>query len=251
MQSPVYPRLSANDQHKVLARILERCAPADGQRPVIVFDLDGTLMDNRPRTALILRELGDAWAPTYPALTAKLRAVTSADLAYLIGDSLVKLNIAERDTAMYGEAEGFWKARFFTDEYLKHDIALAGAAKFAHTCYERGANLVYFTGRDLPKMSLGSFQSLRDLGFPIGVPGTELVLKPDFDTPDELYKRTWGPRLGRAGKVVAVFDNEPANCNNLLHIYEGCDSVFIDTQHYPGAPALDPKVHILGDFVMA
>lgn len=251
MQKSPYTRLSADQQHDVLTRILARCVPQSGVPAVVVFDLDGTLMDNRPRTALILRELGDAWAPSYPQLAATLRHVRSEDLAYLIGDSLVKLGIAERGTALYGEGEGFWKARFFTDEYLRHDIEVAGAARFAHACYERGANLVYFTGRDLPKMSLGSFQSLRDLGFPIGVPGTELVLKPDFDTPDELYKRTWGPRLGRAGKVVAVFDNEPANCNNLLEIYEGCDSVFIDTQHFPGAPALDTRVHVLGDFVMA
>jgi hypothetical protein len=251
MSTPEYQRLSAQKQHDVLTRILERCAPSAGGPAVVVFDLDGTLMDNRPRTALILRELGDAWAPTHPELAVKLRNVRADDLAYLIGDTLTKLHIAERGTERFGEAEGFWKARFFTDEYLRHDIALLGATHFAHACYERGANLVYFTGRDLPKMSLGSFQSLRDLGFPIGLPGTELVLKPDFDTPDELYKRTWGPRLGRAGKVVAVFDNEPANCNNLLEIYQGCDSVFIDTQHFPGAPALHPDVHVLGDFVLS
>jgi hypothetical protein len=99
-------------------------------------------------------------------------------------------------------------------------------------------------------MGIGSFRSLRDLGFPIGVPGTELVLKPDANMPDEAYKRLEGPKLARVGKVVAVFDNEPSNCNTLLEMNPGCTSVLLDTQHLPGAPPLNPSVHVIRDFVM-
>jgi hypothetical protein len=146
------------------------------------------------------------------------------------------------------EAEAYWRDRFFADPHLVHDVALAGARDFAHACHAAGAVLVYLTGRDLPLMSVGTFKSLRDLGFPIGVPGTELVLKPDAAMPDEAFKRLSAPDLARVGHVVAAFDNEPANCNVFRAHYPDAHVVFVDTQHMPGAPALEPGVHVVRDF---
>ena len=242
-----YSRLPTTEKHALLRRIVERSAPSSGRSKVVVFDLDGTLMDNRPRTSLILRELGEQWRASNPGAAEILAGVAPADLLYLMRDSLEKLNV---DAALHAEAERFWRERFFADDYMRHDVALPGAVSFAKACYETGAVLVYFTGRDLANMSVGSWKSLRDLGFPIGLPGTELVVKPAFDIPDETFKRDFGPRLSRLGDVVAVFDNEPGNCNVLLEQHPGSDSVFVDTQHLPGAPALHPKVHVVDDFLM-
>ena len=99
-------------------------------------------------------------------------------------------------------------------------------------------------------MGLGSFQSLRDLGCPIGIVGTELVCKPDAKFPAELFKRTEGPKLRRVGRVVAAFDNEPANCNAFLEMNPDADGVFVDTQHLPGAPPLDKRAQVVTDFRM-
>ena len=242
-----YPRLPNEDKHALLRRIVERSVPSGGRSRVIAFDLDGTLMDNRPRTCAILHELGETWREAHPTESATLREAQPGDLLYLMKDSLTKLGIA---TALMAEAEAFWKARFFADDHIRHDVPLPGAVEFARACYEKGAIITYFTGRDLPAMSVGSWKSLRDRGFPIGLPGTELILKPAFDIPDDVFKREFGPRLGRLGDVIAVFDNEPANCNILLEQHPGTDSIFIDTQHLPGAPPLDPRVHVVADFDM-
>lgn len=243
----MYPRLSERDQKALLDRVVERCkTDRKGPTPVVVFDLDGTLMDNRPRTAMILRELGKLWQGRDREIARKLESVQVEDLAYLLTDSLAQLGITR--TELVRAAEIFWRERFFTDRYLAHDIEVPGASAFARDCYEAGAVLVYFTGRDLPLMGLGSFASLRDLGFPIGVPGTELVLKPDANMPDEAFKRLSGPELARVGRVVAIFDNEPANCNVLGGQFPDADSVLLDTQHLPGAPALDTSVNVIRDF---
>ena len=253
---PLYQPLGAREQAALLRTIIDRCAHAatTSQRAVVVFDLDGTLLENRPRTLAILREFAEnlrakgELAPDANVAVERLLTAKAEELLYLIAHSLEHLGIKAKD--LVDQASDYWKARFFVDEYLKHDTEVAGAASFARACYEAGGNVVYFTGRDVPNMSLGSFKSLRDLGFPIGTPGTSLVCKPTFDMPDEQYKREVGPELQRMGHVVAVFDNEPANCNNLLGLYEGAESVFIDTQHLPGAPALDPRVHVVRDFVL-
>jgi hypothetical protein len=245
--SQAYTRLPAAERRSLLERIVKRCVPTPGEPPaVVVFDLDGTLMDNRPRTAVILQELAHELRAEAHSSAELLSAARAEELAYLLGDSLRRLGVDHPE--LLARAEAFWRARFFSDHYLRHDIALAGSVEFARACYEAGAILVYFTGRDLPLMGLGSFQSLRDLGFPIGVVGTELVCKPDAKIPDESFKREEGPKLARVGRVVAAFDNEPGNCNAFVEICPGADVVFVDTQHLPGAPPLDRKVQVVEDF---
>jgi hypothetical protein len=232
-----------------MSRIVARCKAVEGAlSPAVVFDLDGTLMDNRPRTLAILKELAHELRGESHSAAERIAAAEAEELAYLLGDSMKKLGIEH--PALVERAETFWKTRFFSDHYLKHDIAIAGSVELAKACYEAGAVLVYFTGRDLPLMGLGSFQSLRDLGFPIGVVGTELVCKPDAKIPDELFKRAEGPKLRRIGRVVAAFDNEPANCNAFLEMNPDAEVVFVDTQHLPGAPPLDPRIHVVTDFRM-
>jgi hypothetical protein len=211
-----------------------------------VFDLDGTLIDNRSRTMAILREFADQKAGHDQPLAHRLRSARSHDIAYLLSDSLQRLGAHTAE--LFTEMHGFWRDRFFANAHLQHDVAVPGAVEYARACHSAGAILVYLTGRDLPLMGTGTFQSLRDLGFPIGVPATELVLKPDAAIPDETFKKDSAPELARVGHVVAAFDNEPANCNVMRAHYPDAHVVFVDTQHTPGAPMLDGAVPCIRDF---
>lgn len=247
--SSAYRRISSAEQHALFSRVVQRSKPVAGQPvPVVVFDLDGTIMDNRPRTAAILQELATELHREAHSAAEVLAAARTEELAYLLTDSLRRLGLEHPE--LLTRAESYWRTRFFSDDYLKHDTAVEGSVELARACYDAGATIVYFTGRDLPFMSLGSFQSLRDLGFPIGVVGTELVCKPDAKIPDEAFKREEGPRIARIGKVIAAFDNEPGNCNAFLEMCPDSDVVFVDTQHLPGAPALAPNIHIVPDLAM-
>lgn len=240
-------RLTPEGRRRLLADILQRAEEmASERRPVAVFDLDGTLMDNRPRTIAIFRELADHWRPHRPSVAEQLERAHPEILDYGLVDNLRVLGIDEG----HDDAFLFWKERFFSDPYMKHDIEVPGAVAYARKLYAAGANLVYLTGRDLPGMSLGTFASLRDLGFPIGVVGTELVTKPDFDTPDAIFKKDVAEALTRVGDVLAVFDNEPANCNTLLEAHPQCFSVFVDTLYAPDPPPLRDDVHVIDTFEM-
>ncbi len=239
--------LTSEAQTALLSKIIARAVRAPGRPPpVVVFDLDGTLMDNRPRSLAILLEIAGVWGDREPEVADRLRTATPQGLAYLFHESLHRLGITRTD--LVAEAEEYWRARFFRDEHLVHDVPLPGSVAFAKACYEAGAVLVYLTGRDLPLMGLGTFRSLRDLGFPIGVAGTEVILKPDAAMPDEAFKRIAAPELTRVGTVIASFDNEPGNCNVFLSTYPECNSVLVDSQCMPGAPPLSPGVTVITDF---
>jgi hypothetical protein len=245
----VRPEPAYNQQHAALRAVLRRCRPdRTHTTPVVVFDLDGTLMDNRPRTIAILRDFAERCRDRDPVLADRLVTAQPHDLEYLLSDSLERLGAHRHE--LVAEMQAFWRERFFADSHLVHDVAVPGAVAFVRACYDAGAILVYLTGRDLPLMGIGTFASLRDLGFPIGVPATELVLKPDASMPDEAFKRALAPELARVGHVVAAFDNEPANCNVMLAHYPDAHVVFVDTQHMPGAPPLDAGVCVVSDFCL-
>jgi predicted secreted acid phosphatase len=245
---PVYPRLAPTAQSALLQRIVGLSKHTTGTPPVVVFDLDGTLMDNRPRTCAILREVAREWEATEPAIAARLMAVAPDQIPYHFRDTLAFLDVTREDLASF--AFEYWKTHFFADPHILHDVEVKGALRFARACYDAGASLVYLSGRDLPQMGVGTFGSLRALGFPIGVCGTELVLKPDAKMLDFEFKRTEAPKLARVGKVVASFDNEPENCNIFLGHYPEAESVLLDTQHAGGAPPLADGVKIIADFAI-
>ncbi len=241
-------RLAPAQRRELLEGIIARSGDhgSGGRAPLVVFDLDGTLLDNRPRVLAILHELGAAWREEHPAAAERLVAARLEHVSYGFVTILKRLGVS--DDALHDAASKFWHARFFVDGYLRHDVAVPGAVQFARRCYDAGASLMYLTGRDLPNMSLGTLASLRDLGFPIGVVGTSLVTKPAFEIPDAEFKRDVAPQLGRVGPVLAVFDNEPYNCNVLHASHPECVSVLVDTQHAPDPPELHPAVAVIDTF---
>jgi len=246
---PVYDRLPSAEQGALLRRILARCGESrPSARPVVVFDLDGTLMDNRPRTCAILKEIAVLWEKTEPTLADRLAHATPEKVPYHFKDTLTVFGVVREDLQSF--AFEYWKTHFFADPHIRHDIEVRGAAHFAKACYEAGANVVYLTGRDLPQMGVGTFGSLKSLGFPIGLCGTELVLKPDPKMLDFEFKRSEAPKLARVGRVIAAFDNEPENCNVFLGQFPDADSVLVDTQHAGGAPPLADGVKVIPDFTL-
>jgi phosphoglycolate phosphatase-like HAD superfamily hydrolase len=240
-------RLRAAQRAALLEELVAETQRRAGERaPSIVFDLDGTLMDNRPRVLAIMSELREHWRDR-PEVATALAAASLDAMTYGFVDNLTALGITEKE--LHDEGLAFWSARFFTDDYVHHDVELPGAARFVRRLYDAGGNIIYLTGRDLPNMAVGTFASLRDLGFPIGLIGTELVTKPTFDMPDADFKRDVAAALGRLGPVLAVFDNEPANCNALFDAHPKCVSVLVDTLHAPSPPELDPAVRVIDNFL--
>lgn len=239
-------RLPPAGRARLLRTLVDRIGAGTARTPVAVFDLDGTLMDNRPRVVKILHELGEEWRASHPEAAEFVARATPEGIVYGFIENLIQLGV--KDAILHEAGLAFWKARFFFDHHVRHDVEVPGAADYVRACYEAGAIIVYLTGRDLPNMALGSFASLRDLGFPIGVVGTELVTKPTFEMPDSVFKRDISPKLRRLGEVVAAFDNEPANSNLFLDAHPECTSVFLDTQHAPNPPPLDPRVQVIDTF---
>lgn len=243
MRPPPLPHQTALLE-RVLLRVRE-CARV-GPTPLAVFDLDGTLYDNRPRTAQILTQYGEEVAAEFPEVAQALATLDPEGVHYLLSDTLRAVGLSKVE--IVSDATRYWRDRFFAERYLKYDAVMPGAVEFVRACHDAGATVVYLAGRDVTDLLPGTVTSLRKWGFPIGEVGVELVLKPDATLSDEAFKRATIPSLRRLGTVVTFFDNEPANCNVARHAWPEAAVGWLETQSVPGAPPLDAGVEALNDF---
>lgn len=241
---------SSRYEPAALAQVAERVAKARaaGQMPVVVFDLDHTLFDGRPRTLVILAE----FAATLPAAQRKqadaIRKIPLHGVSYLLKDTLRSVGVV--DPQLVAAAEAYWKPRFFSDRYVDLDVPIAGASEYVRDLWKRGALVVYLSGRNAEAMLVGTTTSLQKWNFPLGVRGAQLVLKPRFDEPDDTFKQASLDAISALGTIVASFENEPGNLTAMAQRWPDAAVVFLDTDFNPGGAVKTPPASArwVGDY---
>lgn len=211
---------------RTLLEILER-AGSLGPRALLVFDLDSTVFDNRPRQARILREYGQAsgvaplagctashWSSGWDMRGAMLRCGLSAQQA----DEHLPL------------ARLFWGERFFTSAYCVDDVAIDGAPGYLDAVVDRGATLAYVTGRPEP-MREGTLEAMRRTRMPLPGGQVQLLMKPEASADDDAFKRGVHQRLSSMGELIAFFDNEPMHLNDYARSFPSAVPVHLATDH--------------------
>lgn len=223
---------------KGLLRGLLEAARAKAPRAVLVFDLDSTVFDNRPRQARILRELGaERGLP-------KLEACQPHHWAsgWDMKGALLALGLAEAEaSALMKDARRFWGARFFTSEYCQDDVEVPGARAYLHAVLESGAQLAYVTGRP-EVMRAGTVHCLRKCGMPLPGDRVDLVMKPAERESDDAFKEQAHPRLREKGEVLAAFDNEPLHANIYEKAFPRATVVHLATDHSGRPVTLHPRI---------
>ena len=240
----------ARYQPQALAQISERVAAerAAGKTPVVVFDLDHTLYDGRPRTLVILAEFAATLSPAHARHAEAIRTISLRGVAYLLKDTLAAAGV--HDPQVVAAAEAYWKPRFFSDAYVDLDVPLPGAAAYVQDLWRRGALVVYLSGRNAEAMLTGTTTSLQKWGFPVGVRGAQLILKPTFAEPDETFKEASLDHITALGSVVASFENEPGNLAAMAARWPAAAHVFLDTDFNPGGAVHTPPASArwVGDY---
>ncbi|MHB8418751.1 MAG: HAD family hydrolase [Myxococcales bacterium] len=213
-------------------------------RGLCVFDLDSTLLDNRPRQALILREYGRSVGE--PALLAVgPEHFDGWDLEVAMRNAGIS---AERALAWRDPARRFWKERFFTNEYCRFDVPIQGAVDFVREVGKLGA-IAYLTGRHAG-MREGTLASLGSAGFPLpGAAEVYLLLKPTQEMHDDLWKEQACAQVRALGRVVAAFDNEPAHINRYRELFDGALCIHLETDHSGRPIQLAPGIVSIPNFL--
>lgn len=218
------PFASSADNDALMDSIIARAAPGKAA----VFDLDGCLFDTRPRQVRIFRELAaqEGWRELWlvreehfldwSLKTTMLNAGISADWVE-VHEPLVR---------------AWWTKCFFSSPYVIYDHAMPGAPSLVREVWERGAQVVYLTGRDVT-MAPGTEISLRAFGFPYNAVRTSLLVKPQFGMDDTEFKDSALESIADLGETSIYLDNEPANVNLFKRRHPDSHVVFVETDHSP------------------
>lgn len=226
----------------VLERVLARLRAHAGA--VAVFDLDSTLLDNRPRQARILREFGVA-----RGIAALAQARPEHWQDWSIQRAMANAGLPADEVARLAEdAKQFWRERFFTSEYCRDDEPIAGAREYLAAVVATGALVAYCTGRHEP-MRAGTVDNFARLGYPLPGARVQLLMKPVFELSDDDWKVEAYARLRALGAVVAVFDNEPTHVNGYRAAFPDATVVHLATDHSGRPVPLADGIVSVKDFV--
>src|SRR5262245_60362346 len=118
----------------LLRDVIARCRAlsAGPRRPVVVFDLDGTLFDNGPRTWQILVDFAEE--TDHYELRRALDELPRRGLPYLLKDTLQRLGFAE--PGLIENAALYWRAHFFTDDHQRYDEPIPGARHYVQELFD-------------------------------------------------------------------------------------------------------------------
>lgn len=215
------------------------------KRPIVVFDLDDTLVRTAPRNYAVL---GD-WSKTtagapYQAGFAKVKV---DEIGWGIDGTLDTMGVPadERKGLMK-----FWADHFFSSDYLKYDLPNPGAVAYAKAVHDAGAHVIYMSGRNDATMRAGTEASIKQHGFPWDPTGktVTLVLKSYKGGDDAAYKEKESTKLPALGEVEAAVDNEPGNCNAFHHSLPKATVILLEKPHSPNPPALEGGILRAKDF---
>ena len=230
---------------RVLERFHQHLSATPPPPPVAVFDLDSTLFSTCERNLAILRE----YAGRSEAPADLRRIVEQLEAAHMGWNPMADVH-ARGFTDREGQRalRRFWFDRFFTSEYLKHDLPTPGASEYVRDVFAAGGRVVYLTGRPLEEMGEGTRQSLAAHGFPLDDERAVLLLKPTFSEPDIAFKTRVVDDLRKLGPVLAAFENEPVNANLFHDAFPEADIVFLETMCSADPPPLRERIVRVKDF---
>jgi hypothetical protein len=216
--------------------------------PVVVFDLDDTLFSSASRTIVIVHEFArePQIRAEFPQAAAKMESALVSDMKYGPEPTFRKLGID--DSKALDRFKPYWAERFFSNAYCVSDDEIPGGAAYVRRLRRLGAHIVYFTGRDVPRMKTGTLASLKKRGFPRGE-RTTLILKPNAAKDDLEFKREASERIARIGPVVGVFENEPRNLNLFGEVFPKAILVFVDSLHSAAPDVVTEEAHWVKNFV--
>ncbi|RMH41715.1 MAG: hypothetical protein D6689_10365 [Deltaproteobacteria bacterium] len=227
----------------MLDDVLARCR-AGAPDGLVVFDLDSTLLNNRPRQARILREFGvdrgiPELAQSRPEHWTGWEFEPAMRAAGLPDDRIAQIA---------ADFKAFWRDRFFTSAYCRDDVPIPGAPRFVRAVADTGARVCYVTGRH-EAMREGTIESFRNGGFllPDG-DRVQLIMKPTLDESDDTFKAEAHAALRALGPVVAVFDNEPTHINDYRDAFPDAMHVHLATDCSPRPVYVAKGIPSIPDF---
>jgi hypothetical protein len=221
---------------------------AAGEKPVIIFDIDDTIIDCRHRKHRVMHDfIKQAHVRESFALECQIvEKMSWESVQYRVLDTLAQEGVQNQ---LFGEQLfQYWRQHYFTYPYLIDDKPFPGALEFVNHCHDLGATTVYLTGRDIPGMGQGTFEAMRNLGFPSDDERVHFILKEDPAINDLEFKILALDKIAPLGRVIAAFENELPNLHAMAERFPEAAMYWRKTLYLPNPPEPLDHVEVLLSF---
>ncbi len=198
-----------------------------------VFDLDSTLIEVGPRMTQIMRDFAKIkqHLAKYPRECRVLERYTHHPEDYSIEESLERNGLVSGSFDFFKDVMRFWKARFFSNDYLHLDEPIPGAIEFLKELHSLGTHIAYLTARESHSMREGTIASLAKHNFPLAPKNQNVILKETTQKKDAEFKRDVLKELMSQYGSIWFFENEPINLRIVRETLPQVRLVYIDTVH--------------------
>ena len=202
--------------------------------PLIIFDLDSTLFDVAPRLEKVLTDIGlePVMQEKFPNAVPHFKNIKTERQDWGFVEVLQRAGVEHDNHDLFKTVRQLWIEKFFSNEYIHFDVPYQGSVEFVRKIEQLNVPIVYLTGRDVKRMERGSREVLLKWDFPLDDKSSRLVLKPDREMDDALFKRDWIHDYINNNKTpVFLFENEPVNINLIAKELPEVELVFFDSTH--------------------
>lgn len=176
-QAPENPQPADGRQWMQDALADIRTRVANGEKVKVVFDLDDTIWDGRPRTTELARRYdADHGTHLFDNLTLDQVGKDGYETARNAG-------LSRADAKAFNT---YWKSRAFTDEMAQFDAPIPEIDDLAQQAHDAGADVVYLTGRPEAERETTRGE-LQRMNLP-GADDGHLIMKPTLNQPTADYK---------------------------------------------------------------
>ncbi|MGE3260704.1 MAG: HAD family acid phosphatase [Bacteriovoracia bacterium] len=223
-----------------------------GVRPVVITDLDETIIDSTLRRYQALQQAtffhcGGYHQPDCHRLKGlNIEEFLSLKNRYDIEPLLDAIEFPAgplRDQLLKSVFRSYLSGNF-----MELDQAIPGASELIHALQKAGADIYYVSSRSEKDQLPGTLQSLRTLEFLQKGEEQNVILRPEHMSSIEFKRRSFfqinekTELLG--GQVILVMENEPENMNAMTEIFPAAQAIFVDGAHLKDEPMLKPVKHL-------
>lgn len=204
--------------------------PTDSDQ-FFVLDIDSTLVSTHQRNQAILFEFAHTYSKKFPEDSVSLLQAQcrQGDYGYLA--SLARIGFQPQHPETMTSLRTFWEKKFFSNDYLHHDMPFAGAVEWVHQLKQKGLKYIFLTARHKKTMWEGTLTTMASMGFPISA--EILFLKEDLAESDELYKTKLMARLRHSlnHQEIWFLDNEPVVLHSIRKDHPDIRLAWFDSCH--------------------
>jgi hypothetical protein len=207
-----------------------------GGSPLIVIDLDGTLVDYSIRTYSIFQEIPHKFELP-DDIKEKLLSIKPTEFKYHPRENLIALDL--NNDELVEKLSKFWEKCFLSNYYLDYDMPFDGVDEFIQNVLSLDMNIVYLTGRDEENMGMGTRAWLKKYKLHPIENRTRLILKTDMDLINYQSKVKGCHMINKLGTPVMLIDNEPKELISIWECFPEAIGILMQTQN-SGRPAILP-----------